>query len=186
MRHVRLRPVLFGLASALAIVSTATPAEAEVIQVTDPRGDEPEARGDILRFRLQHGDWVVLTLRPRRPANPFTSSAWQEGVSRVEWQIDTNGRGSVAGWEYWGYLDAANGRLRAEVIRNGGVVTCRARASFPNASAYQIRFRRSCIGNPARIKIYGWLLYDTDLSNRGAETFDRFPDRGWSSPVDYG
>lgn len=183
---MRLRSLLFGLTWLLAVSATAVPASADVIQVPDPRGDEQPARGDVLSFRVQHGDWVILRVHPRRTANPYTSRAWQEGVTRIEWQIDTNGRGSVAGWEYWGYLNGRNGRLQAEIIRNGGEPACTATASFPDASAYQIRFRRSCIGNPARAKVYGVLLYDADLDNQGAETYDVFPNRGWSSPVGYG
>jgi hypothetical protein len=181
-RRLRWSVVVALFAIGLGVL--AEPAAAEVHRGTDPRGDERMARGDVLAYRVDHGDWIVFRVRPRRPANPYTAPAWQAGVTRVEWLIDTNGSGGVAGWEYWAYADGDGGRFTAEVIRRGGQPACTARATFPDGEAYQVRFRRSCIGDPSRIKVRGVLLYDGLLSNPGPEGEDVFGE-GWSPPVDY-
>lgn len=183
------RSVITVAVAAVAIICTASPVAARApspYAQADSIGDVSIRRGDVTRIRVEHkGRWVQLKFWTRVGSNPVTSLSWREGTTRAIWEIEVEGDRDV---DFRAVADTTSAGDYFGTVNNvtGGTSACPAHAGFFDGRAYSLTFRRSCIGNPARLRVRLDFVFDASVVAGRPVTHDLVPNRGrWSAPISH-
>jgi hypothetical protein len=168
-----MRRSLVALAMAVGLVTSqwgSALAVASPYSFTDPAGDAPKGQNtDVIKVTISHLDIVKFTIKMKN-AVPFAS--WSTNGNLDGFQIPING--------FNPYISA--GKVSAALFNGESAVPgCPVSRSF-NATKDQYAFSlaRSCVGNPATIKVY--VLALAHGSTRPSD-LDRAPNTGFSVRV---
>lgn len=173
--------------AAVALVCAAAPAAARApspYTQADSVGDVSIQRGDVTRIRVEHeGRWVQLKFWARVGSNPVTSASWREGTTRAIWDIEVEGDRDV---DFRAVADTTSAGDYYGTVNNvtGGTAACAAEPGFFDGRAYSLAFRRSCIGNPTRLRVRLDFVFDASVVAGRPVTHDLVPNRGrWTEPI---
>ncbi len=128
---------------------------------TDRTDDQGDSRANITRHCVGYQQSLSLYLEVAQPTDPRTSENWQ-GATSIVWWIDTDndGEGEFAVT----YHLNTDGVLTADVRDNRGttdVTVCTAAPAYTGAY-HASDIPRSCIGNPASIRVSPAVNFDAD------------------------
>ena len=173
--------------AAVAMVCAAAPVAARApspYRQADSIGDVSIRRGDVTRISVEHeGRWVQLKFWARVGSNPITSPSWREGTTRVIWDIDVEDDRDA---DFRAMADTTSAGTYYGTVNNvtGGTAACAAEAGFFDGRAYSLVFPRSCIGNPARLRVRLDFVFDASVIAGRPVTHDLVPNRGrWTEPI---
>ena len=135
--------------------------------------------GDITTYRVFiDSDSVEFRVRTRTGVNPFTSVAWQQNNTYLQWFVDTGGS---PGAEYYviAHKDGAGG-IEAAVRNMAGDLLCTAFFAYYGGNGYEIEAPAECLGGstPRRFRaVFNYHRFGFD-----PQGFDRdlAPNAGWT------
>ncbi len=181
--------VVAVVVAAVVMICTVSPVAARApspYTEADSIGDVSIRRGDVTRIRVEHeGRWVQLKFWARVGSNPVTSLSWREGTTRAIWDIEVEGDRDV---DFRAVADTTSAGDHFGTVNNvaGGTAACAADVGFFDGRAYRLAFRRSCIGNPARLRVRLDFVFDASVVAGRPVTHDLVPNRGrWSAPISH-
>jgi hypothetical protein len=184
-----MRRGVVALLAAVLVLALAAPAGAAQLVGTDTEGDVPFRRGDIVNFRVLHGNTHVdLRLRTDRGGSPV--NVWPNRQTMIRWRIDTE---LTPGPEFAADLFIDRGEdtvfLGRVVDLSDHSTTCTAQQFVNGPSTvrndrtlYAIRFPDDCIGDPAAIRVRATFRWNPGAPG-GASVTDFAPNGGPTTPV---
>jgi hypothetical protein len=176
----------------LSLLLLAPPASAAGAQGTDPAGDVPFAKGDLISWRVIHGASAIdLRVRTRQGGHPVNN--WPNTVTRIRWRIDT---APAAGPEYYADIVIATGvdtvilgKVR-RVSDNAVIPHCTAQEHVDGDSLvetsgnlYRFRFLRGCVDEPNALRARATFIWDNGAANVGPVHTDFAPNNGPVGPL---